>query len=235
MSKNLLGVENPERPNSKTPIVPDDIWKVLNDYFHNTHTFLTTNQLDSYNTFISTQIPKTLRQFNPLDLTQLGGGDEKSALKMMSRDRGEINYQQRILVTVGGTIQTQIQTKTGINDYHIINDGSSITIGIPVLEEPVSGKIIKRQLFPNEARLRNLSYSSMLSSDIQIEFIREELIKSGKELETSVIPLDQYAHLLNISTDDNTTDLGVKQTIYRTETSIIRHFSSVPLGRIPVM
>lgn len=75
----------------------------------------------------------------------------------------------------------------------------------------------------------------MLYSDIQIEFIREEIIKKGNTVETRVIDLDEYQHLLNISPDDNVTDLGVKQTIYKTETSVIRHFHSVALGRIPVM
>ena len=67
MSKNLLGINNPPDISSKTEINERDIWDILDNYFNNTNIFLTTNQLDSYNTFISEQIPKTIRQFKGFD------------------------------------------------------------------------------------------------------------------------------------------------------------------------
>ncbi len=85
-------------------------------------------------------------------------------------------------------------------------------------------------MYPNEARLRNLTYASMLYSDIYVEFIRE-----AKE-DGSTIAISEYERQLAdlVSTPPNT-NLGVSEDIYRNHDSVIKHFKSVPIGRIPVM
>ena len=241
MYKNLLGheLENIDLGTSGEPITVSDVWKLLDNYFNDTPNILTTNQLDSYNTFISTQIPKTLRQFNPIDLTQKGGGNEESSLKMRLKDDGgkiPIPYQQKILITVGGTIQNSE------NGHYIINDGSSINIGVPVIEDKIlnetkGDEIIRRQLFPNEARLRDLTYSSMVYSDICVELRREHLGATN-----DVIPLSEYSDTLEDTTDFNSNmNFGVTLTNYNkvdvneNDNSIYLCFKNVPIGRIPIM
>ena len=43
-----------------------EIWTVIDNYFTTNTNYLSKTQLDSYNTFLSQQIPKTIRQFNPI-------------------------------------------------------------------------------------------------------------------------------------------------------------------------
>lgn len=210
----------------KTVILENDIWEILNNYFATTPNFLTSNQLDSYNTFISAQIPKTLKQFNPIDLTQNGGGEAENTLKMVSSQSDNLVYLQRINITVGGSLQE-------IDKDHkiVVNDGSSIKIGKPVIQERIGDQEIRKQLFPNEARLRNLTYASMLSSDIYIEFIREDAETKQP------IPLVEYENSLSLEKESVFgLDLGVtEETPIKTTYSLIKHFRDVPLGRLPVM
>ena len=44
----------------------EDIWKVIDNYFKVIDKPLSLTQLDSYNMFLQEQIPKTIRQFNPI-------------------------------------------------------------------------------------------------------------------------------------------------------------------------
>ena len=44
------------------------VWKVIDSYFKNTNNYLTKNQIDSYNTFLEKNIPKTIKQFNPISV-----------------------------------------------------------------------------------------------------------------------------------------------------------------------
>ena len=64
-----------------------DIWKVLDSYFENQPYNLTANQLDSYNTFISHQIPTAIRQLNPINLEQRGGGENSSDLQTKEEEK----------------------------------------------------------------------------------------------------------------------------------------------------
>ena len=51
------------------------IWKIIDTYFKSTDNYLTKNQIDSYNTFLEKNIPKTIRQFNPISM-QFGSSVE---------------------------------------------------------------------------------------------------------------------------------------------------------------
>ena len=44
----------------------NDVWDIIDSYFKNTSNYLAKDQLDSYNTFLKDNIPKTIRQFNPI-------------------------------------------------------------------------------------------------------------------------------------------------------------------------
>ena len=45
-----------------------DIWDVINSYFVSTENYLSKHQIESYDTFLDTNISKTIRQFNPIIL-----------------------------------------------------------------------------------------------------------------------------------------------------------------------
>ena len=88
-----------------------DIWTVIESYFNNTDNYLAKDQLDSYNTFLKDNIPKTVRQFNPIVLPY----------SLKSEDSDE--YLFELKVTLGGSID---------EEGNINNDGSGIYIGKPI-------------------------------------------------------------------------------------------------------
>ena len=47
-----------------------NIWSVIDNYFTTNKNYISQNQLDSYNIFLKKQIPKTIRQFNPMIFTK---------------------------------------------------------------------------------------------------------------------------------------------------------------------
>ena len=176
------------------------IWKLLDEYVKTNKNFLTMNQLDSFNTFISKHIPKTIKQFNPINLTQSGGAGENEYLRYINSTGTETKYKLEILVNIGGNINAVDKS------VKVLNDGSNITVGKPILSEKTSsGEIINKQLFPNEARLRNLTYSSMIYSDVILEMSR---ISINDDITEDVpILLSEYIEDLNdisINSDSNT-------------------------------
>ena len=46
----------------------NDIWILIDSYFTTIQKNLVKHQLDSYNMFIMNQLPKTVRQFNPITM-----------------------------------------------------------------------------------------------------------------------------------------------------------------------
>ena len=110
--------------------------------------------------FILEQIPKTIRQFNPI------------TLMYESKDNVD-KYTLNIII--GGSIKEKDDKK------EILNDGNGIYISKPVLYERKRIKnenneiIYKdkiRQLYPNEARLKNLTYGVTIFTNIFISYTR---------------------------------------------------------------
>ena len=69
-------------------------------------------------------------------------------------------------------------SKEGSNEYkyevHLYyggKDGSRVYIGKPIIYKETDDGGIKKQMYPNEARLRNLSYASHIFFDLDIEYI----------------------------------------------------------------
>ena len=138
-----------------------DIWNIIDSYFKNTDNYLSKHQIESYNTFLDVNIPKTIRQFNPIVLPYQ---------KYIDPATGEEtdDYFFHIKITVGGSID-----EVG----NVINDGSSIFVGKPIIQEVKDDSetndslIYRKTLYPNEARLKNITYKCGLKADIIAEFI----------------------------------------------------------------
>lgn len=154
-----------------------DIWKVIDSYFKTTDNYLSQNQLDSYNTFIDTNIPKTLRQFNPIVLPYAKMPDGR--------------YFFELQVIVGGT-----EDENG----EIINDGKGIYIGKPIIQEIKKDEngdtyMLQKILFPNEARLKNITYKTELLADVYIKLIANDgvdkptVIKKFQKVPIGYIPI----------------------------------------------
>ena len=129
-----------------------DCWDIIDSYFNTVSNYISKNQIDSFNMCLDEQIAKTIRQFNPI----------QSVYDYRENGRFEVD------IIIGGSIK----------DEDIINDGMSITLGKPVIYEKkiiVNAKtgaeeeITKtKQLYPNEARLKNLTYNISIYTDIHI-------------------------------------------------------------------
>ena len=138
-----------------------DIWNIIDSYFKNTDNYLSKHQIESYNTFLDVNIPKTIRQFNPIVLPYQ---------KFINPDTGEEtdDYFFQIKITVGGSID---------DDGNVINDGSSIFVGKPIIQEVRDDNetndslIYRKTLYPNEARLKNITYKCGIKANIIAEFI----------------------------------------------------------------
>ena len=100
----------------------DDTWKVINQFFKDNKYFVTKHQLDSYNEFLKSQMPTTIRQFNPIALSY-----EPKVEKGQDFNQYEIN------IYLGGSLSPDGKT--------IINDGKNIFIGKPVINEDGEQKI----------------------------------------------------------------------------------------------
>jgi DNA-directed RNA polymerase II subunit RPB2 len=158
------------------------LWSIIDSYFKNTDNYLCKNQLDSFNRFLEINIPKTVRQFNPLILSY--------------NPIEETKYFYELRVTIGGSIKTidddkkenvviiddevnennQIFTtfKNMVNAV-VINDANNIFIAKPIIQEIEKTEqginINRKPLYPNEARLKNLTYKTEIQTDVIIEYI----------------------------------------------------------------
>jgi DNA-directed RNA polymerase II subunit RPB2 len=143
----------------EAPLKGDDavqlVERLLNLYYKTQDYPWTRHHIDSYDQFISQDLPAIIKAANPLILLQESIKDGDNDI-----------YLHKAEIFVGG------------------KDGDSILIGSPTLSLQNTKEV--RLLFPNEARLRNLSYKSQILADI---FIRVTLTDPDTK-EQRIIELD---------------------------------------------
>lgn len=144
--------------------------KLLKLYYTSVDYPWTRHHIDSYNQFISSDLPAIIKSSNPIIVLQDQIGST-----------GEYAYKAEIFI--GGF------------------DGNKLTIGTPTLNLENTTRL----LFPNEARLRNLTYGSTVQADIAIRITRTQQKGSGEgpgfntivtEMDSSKEP-EKYAYLAN--------------------------------------
>ena len=122
----------------------EEPWDVINSYFEGKHLKqLVRHQIESYNNFVTHQIPKTISMFNPVNVKSEKLYDEKS----------------------------------GKNALEIFITFDNFSIFRPQIHEN-TGAI--KLMFPNEARMRNFTYASIMMVDMNIKYI----IRNGENLES---------------------------------------------------
>jgi DNA-directed RNA polymerase II subunit RPB2 len=96
--------------------------------------------------------------------------------------------------------------------YYGGKDGSNVYIGKPVIYKDIEGSpVIKKALYPNEARLRNLTYASHLFCDVYIEYIilvngeKKILTREFKKINLGQIPIMLHSKICMLH--DTTFDL----------------------------
>ena len=118
-------------------------WTIINSYFSNQHLKqLIRHQIESYNDFISRQIPHTIEMFNPVQIVS------------------EQDYNKNL-------------RKYGLEVY--INF-ENFSLHRPQIHENNGAAKI---MFPQEARLRNFTYASNMTVDLNIKYV----VRNGDDLE----------------------------------------------------
>lgn len=115
--------------------------KILNSYFQTFDYPFVRHHIDSYDNFIAQDLPAIVKANNPfLLLKQLIPGTAGGA--------GGNKYMYRVEVFIGGL------------------EGNELEIGTPTLSLQKTREV--RVLFPNEARLRNLTYASTVYANVLV-------------------------------------------------------------------
>ena len=158
---------------------------LLDRYFRTMPDYLSRHHLQSYEQFIQADLPRIIRANNPLILYKSQIDPEKK------RKTGERPaYEYKVEIYVGGI------------------NGTALKIGTPTVALQ-NGKEI-RALFPNEARLRNLTYQSQITADITVRITYDPTGPSTRE-----IPEDQLVQTIEIpdwNMEKVNTEIGLIQS-----------------------
>lgn len=117
------------------------VWNIIDTYFKDNRYALVNHQLDSFERFMAEDIPTIFKQKNPIRL--LKNQDEKTK---------EFNMQ--CYLYLGGV------------------DGSKIYYGKPcIYDESADVSVQKRFMYPNEARLQNMTYGMAIHYDVDVKYV----------------------------------------------------------------
>lgn len=121
----------------------EEPWQIIDSYFKGKHLEqLVRHQIESYNDFVTHQIPKTISMFNPCSVKS-----EHDYCPILDK------YKFEIIITFDNFTMQRPQ----------IHENNGAT----------------KLMFPHEARLRNFTYSSNMSVDINIQYI----VRNGENME----------------------------------------------------
>jgi DNA-directed RNA polymerase II subunit RPB2 len=151
------------------PSLADYAPAVLNKYFESSSTFLTNHHINSYENFVFQELPKFIKSQNPIKvLLERFETDDKSLSSVPE-------YKYTVDMYIGG------------------KEGDKITLSPPTISLD-NNKTIRR-MFPNEARLRNMSYAATISTDIYVEIKTKESIKGEEKVYTINFPNQPFVEL----------------------------------------
>ena len=123
------------------PSLADRASEVLQKYFNNfPNTFLTQHHVESYEAFVIRELPEIIISENPITVLK----------EVLDRDQGIYKYKTEIFI--GGDTRKPEEL--------------AIDVGAPILTLD-GGKTVRR-MFPNEARIRDLTYAATFQADVFI-------------------------------------------------------------------
>ena len=163
----------------------DDLnWKIIDSFFKGDSQRLVRHHIESYNDFYSTGIFQTFRDKNPIRIQSrydpnLARYDPET--KKTNPELGFGEYRSQALIYMGG------------------KDGSRLYFGKPIISDDGRSHF----MYPNEARLRNMTYSMTIHYDVEIEFI--DILEEG-EFPKAVAPSG-----VRLTTEDSSDSEGEYQ------------------------
>ena len=120
-------------------------WEVIDKYFEDNPNILVNHHLASYNDFIKNGIKRIFKEKNPIILQK--------------EEDPETNiFRLRCELYIGG------------------KNGNKVYYGKPVIYDDNSNGLDKRAhfMYPNEARLRNMTYATTIHYDVEVDFIMRD-------------------------------------------------------------
>jgi len=136
----------------------------LEKYFSETDFALTRHHVDSYEKCMFEEIPTIIHSNNPIVF-----------LKQALDEEGD-NFAYRVEIYIGGKVERP--------------EDLALTISPPVIVLDQANTV--RRMFPNEARLRNLTYAVQVSADIEIHVTLTERDEISGSLKSRDIPKRTY-------------------------------------------
>ena len=136
-------------------------WKLIDKYFNDNPSNLVAHHLDSYNSFFETGIFNIFKENNPIRFIERENKEEQSG-----DNRNEVK------MYLGGI------------------DGKKIYFGKPVIYDDDDKGGRAHYMYPNDARLRNMTYGITIHYDVEIEFtyyVDGEQKKHSLELEKMLL------------------------------------------------
>ena len=147
-------------------------WDIIRSFFENDPQCLVRHHIESYNDFFSSGIFKIFKEKNPIRIqskydARLARYDPSTEKTNPALGFGE--YRSQAMMYLGG------------------KDGSRLYFGKPVIYDQANDQVDARPhyMYPNEARLRNMTYAMTIHYDVEIEFI--DILEEGEQ-PTPVIP-----------------------------------------------
>ena len=134
----------------------DIAWKTINTMFKDNPNFLIKHHIDSYNDFFSKGIVNIFKSTNPIKFFKepIYHGKTKTN-----------NYKYNCDIHLGG------------------KSGNKIYYGKPIIVDKMGENKREHYMYPNEARLRNMTYGFTIHYDIEIEYTLyiEDKSKAGRK------------------------------------------------------
>jgi DNA-directed RNA polymerase II subunit RPB2 len=129
-------------------------WNLIDKYFKDNQYNLVAHHLDSYNDFFSKGIFQVFRENNPIRFiereTETAG--EKENTKNKSIKIGDKENPNECLIYLAG------------------KNGDKLYFGKPIIYDEESTKPYPHYMYPNDARLRNMTYGVTIHYDIDVEY-----------------------------------------------------------------
>ena len=147
------------------------IWNIIESYFKDDPQSLVRHHTESYNDFFNSGIYKIFKETNPIRIQSKYDPNMARYDAITEKTNPELGfgeYRSQSLIYLGG------------------KDGSRIYFGKPVIHD--EGR--SHYMYPNEARLRNMTYSMTIQYDVEIEYI--DILQDGeipKAVGSNNIPL----------------------------------------------
>ena len=132
-------------------------WKIIDTYFTDNPNNLVAHHLESYNDFFSNGIYRIFKENNPIRFIEK---QESSS----SSEKKEEDERNECLLYLGG------------------KEGTKIYFGKPIIYDDDSNRKA-HYMYPNDARLRNMTYGTTIHYDVDVDFIYYE---NGQKKETSI-------------------------------------------------